>query len=135
MSQAAAAANHREGEMGEEKKDREGKKNEGGGGEKSGNVFKAWFFNLGRKDREGERERGTGHYMVHYTERSPHRLEGWEDGGGERGGEERGCSELAPSPPPLLGSAQGMITSDCLLPDFTAELRRITTIFKNLQSK
>ena len=56
-------------------------------------------------------------------------------GGGERGGEEGGCSELAPSPPPLLGSAQWMITSDCLLPDFTAELRRITTIFKNLQSK
>ena len=60
-----------------------------GEGERNLGMFlKLVFFNLGRKDREGERERGTGHYMVHYTERSPHRLEGWKDGGGERRREE-----------------------------------------------
>lgn len=49
-----------------------------------------------------------------------------------RGG---GCSKLAPSLPPLHGGIQVIITSDRLFPDLTAELRRITTLFKHLQSK
>lgn len=48
-----------------------------GEGEESGNLL-SFGFNLGRRQNrreKRERERGTGHYMVQYTERSPHRLE------------------------------------------------------------
>lgn len=38
--------------------------------------------------REGKRERGTRHYMLRYTERSPHPPKGWEaeEGGGRQRG-------------------------------------------------